>query len=86
MQALHKVWIWMNDALWQGSEYAWSMFHKVLNEPPLLNMSGLRIWQSCEYVNVTQIMGYTDYAWINLNNALIMSQYDWICLSNTEYD
>ena len=37
-------------------------FHRVLNEPPLLNMSGLRIWQSCEYADVTQIMGYAEYA------------------------
>ena len=38
----------MNNALWQGSEYAWSMFHRVLN------MIGLRIWQDYEDVRVTQ--------------------------------
>ena len=43
----------------QGSEYAWSMFHRVLNKPLVLNMPGLRIWHNCEYVRVTQ---GTEYA------------------------
>ena len=46
--------MWLNNALWQDSEYAWSTFHRVLNRPPLLNMLRLRIWQCCEYARVTQ--------------------------------
>ena len=38
----------------QGSEYAWSLFHRVLSNSSVLNMLGLRIWQSCEYARVTQ--------------------------------
>ena len=26
--------------------------------PPVLNVAGLRIWQGCEYVRVTQGSGY----------------------------
>ena len=41
---MHKVfaytWIWLNNVLGQGSEYACSRFHSVLNQPPVLNMSG----------------------------------------------
>ena len=40
--------IWLNNSLWQGSKYAWSAFHKVLNKPAVLNMPVLRIWQGCE--------------------------------------
>ena len=50
--------IWLNNALWQGSEYAWSTFHRVINNPPVLNMLGLRIWQGCEYARVTQVAEY----------------------------
>ena len=46
--------IWLSTALWQGSEYAWSLFDRVLSKPSVLNMLGLRIWQSCEYARVTQ--------------------------------
>ena len=42
------AWIWLNDALWQGSEYIWSTFQRAFNKPPVLNMPGLRIWQGCE--------------------------------------
>ena len=31
-------WIWLNNALWQGSEYAWPMLHMVLNEPPFVEL------------------------------------------------
>ena len=62
-QALHKVLnnyvrIWLDNALWQGSENAWSTFHRVLKKPPVLNMLGLRIWQGCEYARVTQVAEY----------------------------
>ena len=49
-----RFWIWLNNVLWQGSTYVWSTFHRVLNNPPVLNMPGLRIWQGCEYARVTQ--------------------------------
>ena len=42
----------------QGSEYAWSMFHRVLNELAILNMPGLRILQGCKYARVTQTAEY----------------------------
>ena len=35
--------IWLNHALGQYSEDAWSMLHMVLNKLPVLNMPGLRI-------------------------------------------
>ena len=40
--------------LWQGSEYVLSNFRMVLNMTLVLDMPGLRIWQDCEYVMVTQ--------------------------------
>ena len=35
--------MWLNNVLWQGSEYTWSTFHSVLNEPTVLNMPEKRI-------------------------------------------
>ena len=40
-----RFWIWLYNALWHGSEYAWSTFHGVLNKLPVLNILRLRIWQ-----------------------------------------
>ena len=37
------AWIWLNNAPWQGFEYAWSAFHSVKNKLWVLDMSGLRI-------------------------------------------
>ena len=48
------AWIWLNSALWQGSEHAWLTFHMILNKPPVLNVSGIRLCQDCEYARVTQ--------------------------------
>ena len=58
MQALQKVvnipeYTWI-IALWQGSEYVWSTFHRGLDNCPVLNMLGHRIWQGCQYAMVTQ--------------------------------
>ena len=81
MQALHKFWTNMPEygwimpektVLWQGSEYAWSKFYRLLNVRPVLNMTEL---EDCEYVKVTQDAEY----------ALAMPQYAWICLNNSEY-
>ena len=55
---------------------------KLQPKPPVLNMSGLRIWQGCEYARITQ---GAEYAWIS-HNALTIPQYVWICLNNAEYD
>ena len=63
-------WIWLNNALWQGSKHPWSTFHRVLNKLPVLNMPRLRIWQGCKYARVTQGAEY----------ALTMSQYAWLSL------
>ena len=41
-------------SLWQGSQYAWSKFHRILNMPPVPNMSELGIWQGCKNTRVTQ--------------------------------
>ena len=35
--------IWLNNALWKGSEYALSTFHRVLNKPLVQNMPGLNM-------------------------------------------
>ena len=50
--------IWLNNALWRGSEYAWSTYHGVLNEPLVLNMPELRIWQGYEHTKVRQGVEY----------------------------
>ena len=63
-QGSEYAWIWLNNASWQSSEYACSMFYRVLNKPPVLNMQGLRIWQGFEYARVTQ---GAKYALISLN-------------------
>ena len=62
-QGFKHAWLWLNNALCQGSEYASSMFHRVLNNHPVLNMLGLRIWEGCEYV-VTQD---AEYAWTGMS-------------------
>ena len=67
-QGSEYVWIWLNNALRQGSKYTSSTFHKVLNQAPVLNIPGRRIWQVCEYVRVTQ---GAEYASICLNNVSI---------------
>ena len=95
MQALRKflnVWIWLNNSLWQGSQYVWSTFHRLLNKPQVLNMLGLRIWHGHEYARVTQCwicLNNPEYALIMFNmqfsNALItlnMIEYDGIYLKN----
>ena len=47
--------IWLNNSLLQGSKYAWSAFHKVLNKPPVLNMPVLRIGKVVnKYARITQ--------------------------------
>ena len=74
-QDTEYAWIWQNNTLEQGSEYAWSTFHRGLNTPAVLNMLGLRMWQGCEYARVTQ---EAEYAWITLNMP-----YVWICLNNS---
>ena len=82
-QGSQIAWIWLNDTLWQVSEYVWSTFHRVLNKSPVLNMPRLRIWQGCEYSK-----GYKG-CWICLNkpeHTLIMSQFEWICFDNAKYD
>ena len=45
--------------LWQGSEYTWSKFQRVLNMPPILNIPGLGVWQGCEYARAIQGAEYT---------------------------
>ena len=58
VQVSEYAWICLNNALRQGSEYACSKFHSVLNKSLVLNMPGHRIWQGCEYVRVTQCAEY----------------------------
>ena len=71
-KSFEYAWIWLNNArIWQGSEYAWLKFHRLLNVRLVLNIPGLRIWQGCKYVRVTP---GTEY-------ALIMPQYTWVCLN-----
>ena len=75
------AWIWLNNALWQGSEHARSTLHRVLNKPPVLNMLGLRIWQGFECATVTQ---GAEYVLISLNTSYKVSQYIWIYVNNAE--
>ena len=51
--------MWMNNGLWQDSDYAWSSFHRVLTKPIVLNIPGLRIWQGYEYARVTHDADYS---------------------------
>ena len=68
-----RFWICLDNALWQGSEYVWPTFYRVLNKHPVLNMPRLRILQECEYARVTQ---GAKYAWISLNNfSMCQMQY-----------
>ena len=60
-QGLEYTLIWLNNSLWQVLNMS---FHRVLNMSPVLNMSGLKIWQRCEYVRVTQ---GAEYALVKLN-------------------
>ena len=53
-QSSEYPWIWLNNALWQGSEYAWSRFHRDLNKPPVLNILGVKTWPGCKYARVTE--------------------------------
>ena len=55
-QGSEYAWIWLNDALWQGSEYALPSFYRALIKPLVLNKNtpGFRIRQGCEYARVTQ--------------------------------
>ena len=63
-QGFEYTWMWMNNALRQGSEYAWSTFCRILNKSLVLNMIGLKIWQGYGYARVTH---GAEYAWISLN-------------------
>ena len=84
-QGCKYAWIWLKNALWQGSEYAWSRYYKHLNKPPVLNMLGLRTLQGCEYARVTQ---GAEYAWISLNipqKCLDIHEYVLITLHIIEY-
>ena len=38
------------------------MFHRVLNNPPVLNMLGPRIWQGCKYARVTEQLSRQTYS------------------------
>ena len=65
MHVLHSseyAWIWLKNDLWQGSDYACSMFHGVLNKLLVPNVPGLNLWQS-EYARDTQD---GEFAWIAL--------------------
>ena len=63
-QGSEYAWIWLNNVLWQDSDYVWPTFHRELNKSLVLNMPGLRIWQGCEYTRVIQ---GAEYVWIGLN-------------------
>ena len=63
------------------------MFHRFLNNLPVLIMPGLRIWQGCEHARVTQGAGshnIPEQALIylkNVQNCLNMREY-----AENEYD
>ena len=70
------LWFW----ICQSFEYT-----RVLHIPLVLNMPGLWVYQSSEYVRVTQDWEYAwlipEYAWLCLD----MSEYAWICRYMREY-
>ena len=57
-QRCAMFWICLNNALWEGSQKAWSTFYRVLNKPLVLNMLRRRIWQGFEYARVTESAEY----------------------------
>ena len=66
-QGPEYAWIWLNDDLWQGSEYARSTFHRALNKTPILNMPGLRIWEVGNKRGLQKVLNKPEYALISLN-------------------
>ena len=67
--------------LWHSSQNAWSKFHSIWNMTLVLDMPGVAIWQSCEYVRVIKYSEYTLRSLNILKNALRMlnmSEYTWI--------
>ena len=73
-QGSEYAWIWLNNALWQGSKYTCSTFHRVLNKPKYTMSQNMASLWICQH--------YTGW-WICLNKPdypLVMSQYAWIWL------
>ena len=76
--------------LWQRSQYAWSKFHRHLNMPPVLSVSG-RNMARCEYIQglhrvlnmLWKCLNMCEYTLIMLN----MLEYTWIYLNkqSSEY-
>ena len=77
-QGSERAWIWLNNAIWQGSEYVWSTFNRVLNKLPVLNKPGLRTWQGCEYAWLHRALNMPVKAWKCPNNLSI-------CVNMIEY-
>ena len=64
VQSSEYVWIWLNNALRQDSEYALSTFHRLLNKPRVLNIVELKTCQGWKYARVIQ---GAEYTWTSLN-------------------
>ena len=76
-QGSEYAWIWLNNALWQGSENTWSKFHRVLNNPRF------KIFQGSESGKVANIRGF--HRVLDMpEHTLTMSEYGWIYLNNLE--
>ena len=89
MECCTRFWIWLNNTLWQGSEYVWSTFHRALNKPPVLNIVGLRIVVNMRLSQ--RVLNMPEWVWVRISltvfdRVLNKSQYVWIYLNNTEYD
>ena len=84
MQEFWITWIWLNNALLQGSEYARPLFHRVLKKPPVLNMSikthgtgARRVTQGAEYafnVSICICLNETEYNMIGHSGIYLKKQ------------
>ena len=74
---LSGFWIckWLINALWQGSEYAWSAFHRVLDKPLGLICQGSEYGKVVNMWGLHRVPNMHGWAWTSLNNA----EYEWIC-------
>ena len=84
-QGSKYAWMWLNNVLWQSSEYTWSTFHKVSNKLPVLNMPRLRIWQGCNMRGLYKVLNLAESAWVCLKDVSICVN-DLTMLNMINYD
>ena len=75
-QSFEYTRIWLNNALWQGSEYAWSTkYARAQNMARLWKCKGCTGCWIC--LNKLEYASMSQYSWISLNNAEHIPAYAW---------